>query len=95
MVRPLGYTRDADVHALLQQRFGEVGLGLEHHLRCLISGIAQRALLPIRLPLPCHSALAANEQRLLLALAKARRYRRRTGSVAGQHCPLVAGGLAP
>lgn len=104
MVRPLGSARDAHVHALLQQRFGEAGLGLEHHLRCLIVGLARRAVRPIRLHLPCHGAVAEDEQRLLLALAEARRPARvaavlapLAGSRGGELQPLLAGiaGLLP
>jgi hypothetical protein len=98
MVRPLGSARDAHVHALLQQRFGEAGLGLEHHLRCLIVGLAQRAMRPIRLHLPCHAVLAADEQRLLLALADAGRphgvaavLAPMAGSRGGELAPLLAG----
>lgn len=98
MVRPLGQARDAHVHALLQQRFGEQGLGLEHHLRCLIVGLARRAQRPISLHLPCHGALAPDEQRLLLALAESRRPARVAavlapiaGSRAGELAPLLAG----
>ncbi|OYW13711.1 MAG: hypothetical protein B7Y82_13140 [Sphingomonadales bacterium 32-65-25] len=98
MVRPLGSARDAHVHALLQQRFGEAGLGLEHHLRCLILGLAQRAVRPIRLHLPCHGALAEDEQRLLLALGESRRPARLaavlaplTGTRGSELAPLFAG----
>ncbi|WP_310475269.1 hypothetical protein [Sandarakinorhabdus sp.] len=104
MVRPLGSARDAYVHALLQQRFGEVGLGLEHHLRCLIVGLAQRAVRPIRLHLPCHGALADDEQRLLLALGESSHPARvaavlapLAGSRGAELAPLLAGitGLLP
>lgn len=98
MLRPLGTARDAHVHALLQQRFGEQGLGLEHHLRCLIVGLARRAQRPIRLHLPCHGALAPDEQRLLLALREAGRPPRVAavlapiaGSRGGELAPLLAG----
>ena len=98
MVRPLGSARDAHVHALLQQRFGETGLGLEHHLRCLIIGLARRAQRPIRLHLPCHGAVAEDERRLLLALAEAGRAGRvaavlapMAGSRGGELAPLLAG----
>ena len=98
MLRPLGSARDAHVHALLQQGFGETGLGLEHHLRCLIVGLARRALRPIRLHLPCHGALAEDEQRLLLALAESGRPARVAavlapiaGSRGGELQPLLAG----
>lgn len=98
MLRPLGSARDAHVHALLQQRFGEVGLGLEHHLRCLIVGLARRAQRPIRLHVPCHGPLAPDEQRLLLALAESRRPARvaavlapLAGSRGSELQPLLAG----
>ena len=98
MVRPLGSARDAHVHALLQRRFGEAGLGLEHYLRCLIVGLARRARRPIRLHLPCHGALAPDEQRLLLALAEGTRPARVAavlapiaGSRGGELQPLLAG----
>jgi hypothetical protein len=98
MVRPLGSARDAHVHALLQRRFGETGLGLEHHLRCLIVGLAQRAVRPIRLHLPCHGAVAEDERRLLLALVEAGRAGRvaavlapMAGSRGGELAPLLAG----
>jgi len=98
MVRPLGSARDAHVHALLQQRFGAAGLGLEHHMRCLILGLAQRAVRPIRLHLPCHGALAEDEQRLLLALSERRHPARvaavlapMAGSRGGELQPLLAG----
>ncbi|WP_353217895.1 hypothetical protein [Sandarakinorhabdus sp.] len=82
MVRPLGSARDAHVHALLQRRFGEHGLGLEHLLRCLILGLAQRAVRPLRLHLPFHACVAADEQRLLLALAEASRPARAAAALA-------------
>jgi hypothetical protein len=98
MVRPLGSARDAHVHALLQRRFGEQGLGLEHLLRCLIVGLARRALRPVRLHLPCHGAVAEDEQRLLLALGESRRPVRvvavlapLAGSRGGELVPLLAG----
>lgn len=104
MVRPLGSARDAHVHALLQQRFGEAGLGLEHLLRCLMVGLAQRAVRPVRLHMPCHGAVAEDEQRLLLAMADAPRAARvaavlapLAGSRGGELAPLLAGiaGLLP
>jgi hypothetical protein len=104
MVRPLGSARDAHVHALLQRRFGDQGLGLEHLLRCLIVGLAQRAVRPVRLLLPCHALVADDEQRLLLALADAARPARVAallapvaGSRGGELAPLLAGiaGLLP
>ncbi|MCM0031387.1 hypothetical protein [Sandarakinorhabdus limnophila] len=98
MVRPLGSARDAHVHALLQRRFGEQGLGLEHLLRCLIVGLARRALRPVRLHLPCHGAVAEDEQRLLLAIGESRRPVRvaavlapLAGSRGGELVPLLAG----
>jgi hypothetical protein len=98
MVRPLGRARDAHVHALLQRRFGEQGLGLEHLLRCLIVGLARRAVRPVRLHLPCHGAVADDEQRLLLALADAPRPKRvaavlapMAGSRGGELASLLAG----
>lgn len=98
MVRPLGSARDAHVHALLQRRFGEQGLGLEHLLRCLIVGLARRAVRPVRLHLPCHGAVAEDERRLLLALADAGRVPRvaavlgpLAGSRGGELAPLLAG----
>lgn len=69
MLRPLGSARDAQVHALLQRRFGDVGLGLEHLLRCLVVGLARRAVRPVRLNLPCRDAISEDERRLLWALA--------------------------
>ncbi|WP_017668222.1 hypothetical protein [Sandarakinorhabdus sp. AAP62] len=98
MVRPLGSARDAHVHALLQRRFGEQGMGLEHLLRCLIVGLARRAVRPVRLHLPCHGAVAEDEQRLLLALDESRRPARlaavlapMAGSRGGELAPLLAG----
>lgn len=98
MVRPLGSARDAHVHALLQQRFRATGLGLEHHLRCLIVGLAQRAVRPIRLHLPCHGAVAEDEQRLMLALSESSRPARvaavlapMAGTRGGELQPLLAG----
>jgi hypothetical protein len=102
--RPLGSTRDAHVHALLQQRFGEAGLGLEHLLRCLIVGLARRATRPLLLHRPCCGAVTDDEQRLLLALAEAARPARvaavlapLAGSRGGELVPLLAGiaGLLP
>jgi hypothetical protein len=69
MLRPLGSARDAHVHLLLQRRFGDAGLGLEHLLRCLIVGLARRALRPVALNLPCRSAISEDERRLLWAMA--------------------------
>lgn len=98
LLRPLGSARDAHVHALLQQRFGEQGLGLEHLLRCLIFGLARRAVRPLRLHLPCHGALVEDEQRLLVALGDAGRPARvaaalapMVGSRGGELAPLLAG----
>jgi hypothetical protein len=68
MLRPLGSARDGHVHVALQLRFGDVGLGVEHLLRCLIVGLAQRALRPLLLHRPCCAGCSADEVRLLLAL---------------------------
>lgn len=68
LIRPIGSARDAGVHALLQRRFGSRGLGLEHHLRCLLVGLARRAVRPLALRAPCHRAITEDEARLLLAL---------------------------
>lgn len=73
MLRPLGSARDAQVHALLQRQFGDVGLGLEHLLRCLIVAVARRAVRPVRLHLPCRAAISDDERRLLWALASVHR----------------------
>lgn len=71
MQRPLGSARDAQVHLLLQRRFGDQGLGIEHLLRCLLVGLARRAVRPLTLRTPCIPALTADEWRLLLALRAA------------------------
>ena len=68
MQRPLGAARDAAVHALCQRRFGEAGLGAEHLLRCLLVGLARRAIRPLTLRVPCFPALTDDEWRLLLAI---------------------------
>ncbi len=73
MLRPLGQGRDAHVHLVLQRRFGDGGLGLEHLLRCLVVGLARRAVRPIRLNPPCKAAVSPDEWRLLTALADAGR----------------------
>lgn len=98
MVQPLERSRAPHVHLLLQQRFGDHGLGLEHLLRCLVVGLAQRAQRPIRLHRPCQSALSPDEWRLLTALAEAGRPARvaavlapLTGSRGGELAPLLAG----
>lgn len=98
MLRPLGRGRDAHVHLLLQRRFGDAGLGLEHLLRCLIIGLAQRAKRPISLHRPCQPGISPDEWRLLTALADAGRPARvaavlapLAGSRAGELQPLLAG----
>ena len=68
MLQPLGSARDAGVHALLQRQIGDRGLGLEHLLRCLLVGLARRAVRPLALRLPCQPAITDDEARLLLAL---------------------------
>ncbi len=68
MLQPIGSVRDAHVHALLQRRFGEHGLGIEHLLRCLIIGLARRAVRPLLLHVPCRAAITEDERRLLWAL---------------------------
>jgi hypothetical protein len=89
---------------VLQQRFGEAGLGLEHLLRCLIVGLARRVTRPLLLHRPCCGAVTEDEQRLLLALAEAARPARvaavlapLAGSRGGELVPLLAGiaGLLP
>lgn len=94
LLQPVGCARDAHVHAFLQQRFGEAGLGLEHFLRCLIVGLAQRAVRPIRLHLPCHGPLAPDERRLLLALAE-HRYPARLAAVLAPLAGLRGTELSP
>jgi len=68
MLRPLGQARDPAVHALLQRQFGGAGLGLEHLVRCLIVGLARRAVRPLKLRVPCWPELTDDEMRLLFAL---------------------------
>lgn len=101
MLRPLGSARDAHVHALLQRRFGESGLGLEHLLRCLIVGLARRALRPVVLNLPCRAQTSEDERRLLWALASADRPARAAallapiaGTRGAELIPLLAGIVA-
>lgn len=98
MVRPLGSSRDAHVHALLLRRFGDHGVGMEHHLRCLIVGLARRAIRPIRLHRPCYAQLSADERRLLMALDEAARPARAAallaplaGTRGAELLPLLAG----
>jgi hypothetical protein len=71
MVRPLGSARDPAVHALCQRRFGDCGLEAEHLLRCLLVGLARRAIRPLTLRVPCFPALADDEWRLLMAIRAA------------------------
>lgn len=98
MQRPLGSARDANVHALLQRRFGEHGLGMEHLLRCLIVGLARRAIRPVLLHMPCRAAISEDERRLLWALASAEQPARVTallapmaGTRGAELVPLLAG----
>lgn len=98
MLRPLGTARDAQVHIVLQRRFGDNGLGLEHLLRCLLVGLARRAVRPVRLHLPCRAAIAEDERRLLMALASVDRPARVAallapiaGTRGGELTPLIAG----
>ncbi len=98
LLRPLGRGRDHHVHLLLQRRFGDAGLGLEHHLRCLLVALAHRAVRPIALHCPCRPALSSDEWRLLTALADAGRPARvaavlapLAGSRGGELAPLLAG----
>jgi hypothetical protein len=98
MQRPLGCGRDPQVHALLQRRFGEAGLGLEHLLRCLIVGLARRAVRPLILHVPCRAAITDDERRLFWALRSAERPARAaallaplTGTRSEELLPLLAG----
>jgi hypothetical protein len=98
MVRPLGSARDPAVHALCQRRFGDAGLEAEHLLRCLLVGLARRAIRPLTLRVPCFPALTDDEWRLLLAIRAAAAPARvaallapMAGSRGGELVPLVNG----
>lgn len=95
MIRPLGSARDGHVHIALQRRFGDAGLGAEHLLRCLVVGLAQRAVRPLLLRVPCCPARTEDETRLLLALRRPARAAAllgpMAGSRAGELTPILAG----
>jgi hypothetical protein len=98
MLRPLGSARDAHAHVLLQRRFGDAGSGIEHLLRCLVVGLARRAVRPLTLRAACFPALTDDEWRLVLAVRHAGAPARvaallapMTGSRAGELVPIIAG----
>lgn len=98
LARPLGAGRDAHVHIALQRRFGDQGLGVEHLLRCLVVGLAQRAVRAISLHRPCCVLRSDDEWRLLLALRDAGRPARvaallapMAGQRGGELGPVLAG----
>jgi len=98
MHAPACMARDQHVHLLLQRRFGDSGLGLEHLLRCLVIAIARRATRPVLLHRPCRPQISADEWRLITALGEAGRPARvaavlapLAGRRAGELQPLLAG----
>lgn len=84
LLEPLGEARCHAVHAVLQRRFGEAGLGVEHALSCVLLLLARCARHRIRLGEPCCPLLMEDEMRLILALRLARQ-----GRAAAMLAPMV------
>lgn len=84
LLEPLGEARCHAVHAVLQRRFGDNGLGVEHALSCVLVLLARRARHRIRFGEPCCPLLMEDEMRLILALRLARQ-----GRAAAMLAPMV------
>lgn len=56
------------VHAALHRRFGDDALGVEHLLRCWLTGIARHAARPLQLGDPACALILPDEDALLYAL---------------------------
>ncbi|TRW18279.1 hypothetical protein [Glacieibacterium frigidum] len=67
----IAWPRCHAVHAALHQRFGEDALGVEHLLRCWLTGIARHAARPLQLGDPACALILPDEGVLLYALSQA------------------------
>lgn len=71
LMQPIGAARCHAVHIALQQDFGEMGLGIEHLLRCWLVGLSRRTDRPLRFGEPACPLLLPDEAALLAILHSA------------------------
>lgn len=64
----IAWPRCHAVHAALHRRYGDDALGVEHLLRCWLTGIARHAARPLRLGNPACALILPDERTLLRAL---------------------------
>lgn len=64
----IAWPRCHAVHAALHRRFGDDALGVEHLLRCWLTGIARHAARPLSLGDPACALILPDEGALLHAL---------------------------
>lgn len=64
----IAWPRCHAVHAALHRRFGDAALGVEHLLRCWLTGIARHAVRPLQLGDPACALILPDEVALLCAL---------------------------
>ncbi len=69
LMQPLGAARCHAVYIALQQDFGDVGLGIEHLLRCWLVGLSRLATRRLVIGAPACPLLTDDEALLLRALA--------------------------
>ena len=100
LIQPIGAARCQAVHIALQRDFGEVGMGIEHLLRCWLVGLSRQAARRVVLGEPACPIVLPDEVQLLrvMDLAEARPVQARDAlaSIAGTPCasallPLFAG----
>lgn len=90
LMQPLGSGRDGHVHLLLQRRYGDNGLAAEHLLRCLLVGLAHRALRKVALQRPCCLDCSDDERQLLRAIRRAAHPQRAEQALAAMAGPRAA-----
>ena len=64
----VGWPRSPIAHALLIDRYGDAGVGIEHLLRCLLVGIGRLSQRKLTVGAPCSAFLLPDETALLDAI---------------------------
>jgi hypothetical protein len=71
LMQSLGAARCHAVHIALQQEFGDVGLGVEHLLRCILVGLSRVTVRRLGIGAPGCELVTADEAMLLALLGGA------------------------
>ena len=91
----VAWPRSHAVHVALHRRYGDDAPGVEHLMRCLLTGIARHATRPVQLGDPACALVLPDEGALLFALRSSHDVRRTAAALEGLCGRASAGALIP